>query len=177
MPAKKPDPKTLARKKVDLILRDLRHYRNQLDYPNRDIRGTLDAATWKLNTWEKARDHLARGQRMMFDCSQFVGQVLIWAGFKDEWLFETYANGVPKIYTGTLLNHLRHYSDPWQAYIGACAVFGPGTGEHVSMVAERGTDPLVESHGRPGLDLWRLSQQASFHRKPITMLSIAELHA
>ena len=94
-----------------------------------------------------------------------------WAGLRDP-------NGLHYRecgYTGTLLGHLPHYTNPKEAAVGALVVFGPGSGDHVSMVHTPGADPLLQSHGRPGMDRLHLSQEKTWHRPPVTFLSIAHL--
>lgn len=79
-------------------------------------------------------------------------------------------------YTGTLLAHLPHYSDPGAAKIGALCVFGPGSGIHVAMVHERGPDPVLWTMGENGdPSLHRLSWMQPGFLAPTTMLSIAAL--
>lgn len=141
-----------------------------LDYPAGDVRGSADAATFALNE-AAMRQRIAAGRHLMFDCSQAVTQLCRWAGLKDP-------NGLAyghAGYTGTMLASLPHYSNPSSANIGALVVYGPGTGDHVSMVLEPGADPLLWSHGHTGLDVVRLSRQRTWHRAPVTFLSIAEL--
>ncbi len=78
--------------------------------------------------------------------------------------------------TGTLLGHLRHYSNPRAANIGALVVFGPGTGHHVCMVRRPGVNPLLFSHGQErGPFFISLSEEAKYQPKPVTFLSIAGL--
>lgn len=105
----------------------------------------------------------------MFDCSELYSWVLKCAG-----LWPLNYPG----FTGTDLTLLPHYTDARAAGIGAGAVFGPGTGEHVSWVKhpdhEHG-NPIMCSHGRPGLDYVHLQDEARAHAAPITMLSIAHL--
>lgn len=148
----------------------LRDHRGQFLYPPHDIRGPLDAATFRLT--EQQLEHvLSAGGKITADCSEAVTELCRWAGLSDpNGLGYRYAG-----YTGTMLAHLPHYSDPKYAGVGALVIYGPGTGDHVSMVMEPGGDPLLWSHGRNGLDIWRLSVQRSFHRPPVTFCSIAHL--
>lgn len=153
---------------MDLLL----EHEPQVNYPVHDIRGPKDAATWRLTTEAQLRTRLKNGGHIMFDCSQAVTQLCRWAGLDD---CNGLAYGYPG-YTGTILRHLRHYTDPASAYIGALVVFGPGTGDHVSMVYERGKDPLLWSHGFDAApELIRLSKQKARHRPPVTLCSIAKL--
>ena len=152
---------------MDLLL----HYEPQVNYPLHDIRGPKDAATFRL-TESQLITKLHNNGHIMFDCSQAVTQICRWAGLDDP-------NGLGYRwpgYTGTLLAHLRHYSKPEGAAVGALVVYGPSTGEHVSMVYEPGADPLLWSHGFDGGPvLIRLSKQRAMHRPPVTFLNISRL--
>jgi hypothetical protein len=72
-----------------------------------------------------------------------------------------------------------HYTDPRAAYIGALAVLGPGSGQHVCMVRHRDTlhgNPVVFSHGQESDPrMVNLSIEQADHLPPTTMLSIARL--
>ena len=151
----------------------LHKHAGQLDYPPHDVRGPLDARTFTL-TEQQAEHILTAGGRLMADCSEMVTELLRWAGCADpNGLGYRYAG-----YTGTMLTHLPHYSNPKSADVGALVVIGPGTGDHVSMVYRpdhaRG-NPLLASHGREGFDLWPLAEERTWHRPPVTFLSIAHL--
>jgi hypothetical protein len=150
---------------------DLLHaHRAQLDYPPHDVRGPLDAATFRM-TEQTAEHVLNGGGHLVADCSEMVTELLRWVGCGDpNGLRYAYAG-----YTGTMLSHLPHYTNARNASIGALVVFGPGSGEHVSMVHTPGDDPILASHGRPGFDLWPLSEERTWHRPPVTFLSIAAL--
>jgi hypothetical protein len=152
------------------VLELLRRYAGQLDYPPGDVRGPLDRGTWGLNL-EQLRHELALGRHVQFDCSQMVQQVFRWADLKDPCgLGFRYAGD-----TGAMLAHLPHYTDPRGAGRGALVIYGPGRGDHVSVVIEPGRDPLLASHGRKGFDVWHLSQQRSWHRPPVTLLNVSNL--
>src|SRR5258707_8744313 len=145
----------------------------QLDYPPHDVRGPLDARTFTL-TEQQAEHILADGGRLQADCSEMVTELLHWVGCADpNGLHYRYAG-----YTGTMLDHLPHYADARNAMTGALAVYGPGTGDHVSMVRKpdpTNGNPLMGSHGRAGYNLIRLHDEASWHRPPVRLLSIAAL--
>lgn len=115
---------------------------------------------------------LARPTGITLDCSESVTLLCHIAGLDDP-------NGLGYNgagYTGTMLDHLEHYSNPRAAGIGALCVFGPGTGEHVCMVRHPGPDPVLFSHGdEAGPAFIRLSAEAPYHRPPVTFLSIANL--
>ncbi|MGH2835414.1 MAG: hypothetical protein ACRDUT_00110 [Mycobacterium sp.] len=161
------------RKELEGLCRFLLSHRAQLDYPTDDVRGALDAATFKLSR-EQAIAHLKAGKRLMFDCSAFWTCVYKWSGLKDP-------NGLAyqhEGYTGTMLARLPHYTDAKLAGIGALATFGPGTADHVSGVLEPDTkhgSPLMLSHGRSGLDVIRLLDEAKQHRPPVTLLNVSRL--
>ena len=154
---------------MDLLSR----YGSQLDYPPHDVRGPLDSRTFNLS--EQQMEHvLAAGGRLMGDCSEFATEICKWAGLADpNGLAYRYAG-----YTGTMLAHLPHYTDARHALTGALAVFGRYPGHHVVLVKEPDAhkgDPLVWSHGRPGVDVVRLSEMAARQPSPVTLLSIAHL--
>lgn len=115
---------------------------------------------------------IANGGGITMDCSEAVTVLCKWAGLRDP-------NGKGysgEGFTGTLLAHLPHYSEPSHARVGALVVFGPAPGDHVAMVMERGEDPLLWSHGyEGGPRRVRLSHERAVHRKPVTFLSIAGL--
>lgn len=161
------------------IMALLLNHEPQVHYPRKDIRGAADAATWKL-TEAQLRAKLAAGGTIMFDCSQAVTQVCRWGGLDDpnKMGYATWPSGVPKAYTGTLLAALPHYTDPKGAGVGAIFVYGPGTGDHASMLyGDPFTkDPLLWSHGFDGGPvLIRLSAQRKQHRPPVTILNISRL--
>lgn len=151
----------------------LHEHRAQLDYPPHDVRGTADARTFRL-TEQQAVTLLHAGGRLTADCSEMVTELLRWVGCADPNGLNYHYAG----YTGTMLAHLPHYSNAKAAGVGALCVFGPGTGEHVSMVYEPDTargNPLLASHGRPGFDFVRLNDERAWHAPPVTFLSVAHL--
>ena len=154
----------------ELMLYLVKHER-QIHYPLHDVRGAADAATWRLSL-KQLYAKLAGGGSIQFDCSQSSTQLFKWLNLKDP-------NGLDYRYpgyTGTMLEHLRHYSNPEDAYVGALCVFGPGTGHHVSVVYEHGADPLLWSHGREGgPELVRLSNQRTYQPTPVTFLNVSRL--
>lgn len=161
------------RKALHDLAKLLLDHEPQVNYPLHDVRGPLDAATFKLTTVQMKK-RLATGGHLMMDCSQGVTCLFKWAGLEDpNGLRYRYAG-----YTGTLLRNLPHYSDPSKARVGALVVYGPSTGEHVSMVYEAGADPLLWSHGFDGgPQLIRLSRQRQYHHLPVTLLRVAGLKA
>lgn len=111
-----------------------------------------------------------RGIQM--DCSESVTLICRLAGLLDP--NGQHYNGYG--FTGTILQHLDHYSDPADASVGALVVFGPGTGNHVAMVHTPGRNPLLFSHGsEAGPGLVRLEAEAHGQRPPVRFCSIAKL--
>ena len=112
------------------------------------------------------------GRSISMDCSEGVTALCKWAGLHDP--NGNHFNGYGA--TGSLLAHLPHYADQRRAKVGALCVFGPGSGDHVAMVLEPGSDPLMWSHGgEHGPVRVRWSAERSYHRAPATFLSIASL--
>lgn len=121
---------------------------------------------------QDAWDLLDGGGRLRMDCSETVTLLCRWGGLADP-NGQGY-NGTG--YTGTMLANLPHYDDPKGAATGALVVYGPGVGEHVSMVLEPGADPLLFSHGSDaGPRLVKLSLERTWHQPPVRFLSIAKL--
>jgi hypothetical protein len=116
---------------------------------------------------------LGHGHTITMDCSEGVTCLCKWAGLRDPNGLHYDGQG----YTGTLLSHLTtHYTDPHRAKVGALCVFGPAPGDHVAMVMEPGSDPLMWSHGyEGGPRKVRFSAERAIHRRPATFLSIAAL--
>ena len=136
----------------------------QVHYPPGDVR--THRAT-EIQTDKDLVRALGDG-KFEYDCSQVVEILWRVAGLR---IPPALVNG----YTGTILE-LPIYDDPAKARIGAACVFGPGTGEHVSMVMEPGPDPLLWSHGFDGGPIKiRLSVERRFHSPPVTFCSIAHL--
>jgi len=118
------------------------------------------------------RRRLDHGGAITMDCSESVTCLCKWSGLHDPNGHGYDGTG----YTGTLLAHLPHYSDPSEAKTGALAVFGPSPGDHVCMVLEPGHDPLLWSHGQErGPIAIRYSAEKAWHRPPAVFLSIAHL--
>jgi hypothetical protein len=115
---------------------------------------------------------LRRGHGITMDCSEAVTCLCKWARLRDP--NGRGYNGTG--FTGTLLAHLPHYTNPRSARVGALVVFGPSTGHHVCMVMAPGDDPLLWSHGQERGPLRiRLSQERRFQPAGVTFLSIANL--
>lgn len=159
------------RQALKALLEVLVKHHGQLDYPRDDVRGPLDAATFHL-TRAQALARLANGQHLMFDCSGAITCAYKWTKLKDPNGLDYRREG----YTGTMLDHLHHYSDPRQARVGAIVIFGPATGEHGAVVLEPGDDPLLFSHGlAAAAGPVRLSVERTFHHPPVTFLDVSGL--
>lgn len=144
-------------------------HRAHLDYPPGDVRTSRDVASWHL-TEQQAKHVLEDGGRMQFDCSEFVPWILRGAGC---W---------PYSMPGATSSHLELlkpiYTDARDAFAGAVVVFGPGGGHHEAIVHtpdRRNGNPLLCSHGRPGLDFIKLRDEAARQPAGIRFLSIAHL--
>lgn len=98
------------------------------------------------------------------DCSGFVTLCYFLSGCADPNDLGFNGQG----YTGTLLDHGKRVTKA-QARPGDLVVYGPGTGWHVAVIVEAGSDPLTVSHGQEkGPELVRVSQDG---RVPQTFLS------
>lgn len=141
-------------------------------YPLHDVRTELDRLTFALRE-QQVVDRFHRHAGIQCDCSQTVQWLCRLAGLADPCGLNYGHAG----YTGNLLEHLEHYSDPSAAEVGAIVVLGPGTGDHAVQVhAGGGRDPLVFSQGREiGPVFEPLSRTAAAHRPPVRLLSIAHL--
>lgn len=165
---------TTAQRNHLAALMDYMHaHAAQLDYPPGDQRTWRDGSSWALT--EQAAEHVLNGGgRWQGDCSEYCSWLLKCAGL---WKW-----GSPG-YTGSHLELLtQHYTDGKLALTGALVIFGRGTGHHEAMVRTpdpaRG-NPMLDSHGHPGLDLIRLedeaARQAALGYPGVTFLNIAHL--
>jgi hypothetical protein len=131
-------------------------------YPPNDVR-THRASEIQSETELR---HAVIAGHFSYDCSQTVEILCVCAGL--HWP-RPMVNG----FTGTMLAGLPHYLNPHAAGLGALCVVGPGTGEHVWMVASPGQDPLLWGNGSEGgPSEIRYSHES---RRPRTFLSIAHL--
>lgn len=101
------------------------------------------------------------------DCSGFVTDCYEWAGAPDP-----NGNGFNGLgFTGSMLQHCRHVAAS-AVREGDLVVWGPGNGEHVALVLEPGSDPLLASHGQErGPIAIRFSVESAAHHQPATWLS------
>lgn len=146
---------------MDLLVLDAPEVR----YPPGDER-THRAS--QIQTETQLRKWLAAGE-YQFDCSQTAEILCVVAGL--DWP-ASMVDG----YTGTMLRGLPHYSDPANADVGALCVFGAWPGTHVCQVRHPGRNPTLYSHGADRSSHFvSLSQERTFHKGPVTFLSIAAL--
>lgn len=154
-----------------VLMDELVAHEPAVHYPPGDVRGPKDARTFTLTEDEMMAALHAPGG-ITADCSEMVTELCHMAGLADP-------NGVNYRYagyTGSMLAHLTHYTNPANARPGALVVFGPGTGHHVCMVRKSGKNPLLFSHGSErGPFYISLSEEAKFQPAPVTFLSIAKL--
>lgn len=133
----------------------------QIHYPPGDVR--KEANSVPLEEWK--RHHLP----ITLDCSEAATAVAYCAGAPDPNGDTFGQHGL--LFTGTMLDHCKHIPQR-DLEVGDYVVYGPGTGDHVSVVYEPGSDPLLWSHGFDGGPiLIRLSAQRTMHRSPTTFLS------
>ena len=130
-----------------------------LDYPPGDQRSSRDNVSWwkteaQMLAWLKA------GGRPQLDCSEYAPWVLRCAGL---WPYSQPG------WTGSHLelwawHKWKVYTDGRAAYPGALVIFGEGSGHHEAIVMRADPthgDPIVSSHGRPGLDEVHVSAMAA----------------
>lgn len=150
------------------LARFLNVYAEQVDYAEVRPMVTRDLTEPRLET------QLRRGGRITCDCSEAVTMMFRMAGLRDP-------NGLGYDgygYTGTMLEHLPHFSDYGKLHQGSLIVFGAGTGTHVVMVTRPdGDNPHVYSHGSHARSaIWSLSLERTYHPgEPLTLLAIEGL--
>jgi hypothetical protein len=154
---------TLAqRQHLHALMGYLLAHKQAVHYPPHDVR-THRAS--EIQTEAELHERIVAGT-FEYDCSQTVEILCVVVGL--HWP-RALVNG----YTGTLLAGLPQYTNPRNAMVGALCVVGPGTGEHVWMVAGAGADPLLWGNGsEAGPNEIRYSAEG---RRPRTFLSIAAL--
>lgn len=141
-------------------------HRGQIHYPPNDIRSERVGT---IKSWTDIHARVSRPGGWEVDCSQMCEALLRAVGahlpFRDG-------------YTGSFLDACPHYTDGRAAYVGACVVFGPGTGHHMAMVHTRDTkhgNPLLFSHGQESDPrLIYLSQEQAGQPRPATFCSVAK---
>lgn len=117
---------------------------------------------------------LQHGVPVTMDCSESVTLICRLAGLKDPngLAYDGYG------YTGTMLEHLPHFTDYHELHKGSLIVYGAGTGTHVVMVvAPNDHNPEVYSHGsHANHAIWSLETEDIYHPgEPRTLLAIEDL--
>lgn len=149
----------------------MRQHKAHLLYPPGDQRTARDNVSWHL-TEQHLHHVLEAGGYWQGDCSEFGPYPLKLAGL---WRWSEPG------WTGSHLQLLPRYTDGKQARPGALVVCGLDTnpnGKHEMIVHTadpKGGDPIVDSHGRPGLDRLRVSEIARGSLAGHVYLSIAHL--
>lgn len=141
----------------------------KVHYPLNDVRTSADMVTEKISTILDLREHLNSPEGITMDCSESVTLLCKLVGLGNP-------NGKLWPYTGNILKTLPSYSNWANANIGAIPIFGPGNGEHATMVRVPGRDPILFSHGGEGGPIYiRMSEEAKYHEPPIRICAITSL--
>jgi hypothetical protein len=111
----------------------------RIHYPLHDIR---TMTIHGIETVAQLETMIATGT-LKIDCSQAVTLIAHVSGARDPNGGDWSSDG----YTGTLLTGCEHITRA-QAKPGDLRIFGGGTGHHVCMVMQAGSDPLLFSHGQ-----------------------------
>ncbi len=131
-------------------------------------------------TEQEIADSFAKKHVFEADCSGFATALCKLAGLADPNGLGYNGTG----FTGTMLTHLPHYTDPAAANVGALVVFShPGvpTGDHVATVIGPGKDPWLCSHGQEAGPLRiRLSTELAAQKRAhgsstATLLNVSDL--
>lgn len=127
-----------------------------------------------ITAWSRAHlDYeMSHGGQFWADCSEMTTALFHWVGAKDP-------NGMGFNgwgWSGSIWEHLPHFSNARDAKIGSIVTFGPGGSEHVATVFSPGSDPVLFSHGdENGPGLIRLSSAAPYLQSPVTFCAVAGL--
>lgn len=146
----------------------LNQYAPDVDYEQVRPMRTRDLTQTRLTV------DLEHNVPVTMDCSESVTLICRLAGLKDP-------NGLGYDgygYTGTLLDHLPHFTNYQELHKGSLIVYGDGTGTHVVMVVTpNGENPEVYSHGsHANHAIWDLATENTYHPdEPRTLLAIEDL--
>lgn len=146
----------------------LNKYAAQVDYAEVRPMSTRSLTQTQLTC------RLQTGGHITCDCSESVTLMFRLAGLHDPNGLQYDGYG----YTGTMLDHLPHFTDWERAHEGTLIVFGAGTGTHVVMVTRpNGDNPEVYSHGsHANSAIWPFATERTYHEgEPITLLAIEDL--
>ena len=151
------------------VMNFMHQHASHLAYPPGDERSSRDNISWHL-TEGHMKTLLEQGHYWQGDCSEYGSYVLKCAG-----LWHWSSPG----WTGSHLELLpHHYTDGRNADPGALVIFGAGSGKHEAIVHtadHKHGNPIVSSHGRPGLQVERVSVIAASIGGGVRYLSIAHL--
>ncbi len=114
------------------------------------------------------------GQTISWDCSGFIVQTYYLTGANDPSGYHYTGDGN----TETMLAHLPHYTNPINAHPGALVIFGadqPLADQHVCMVLEQGSNPMLVSHGGPGVKILTLNAEQAAHTGATCFLDVSSL--
>jgi hypothetical protein len=159
------------------VMREMQRFARQLGYPPGDQRTARDAYSWHLTETEMFT-LLKHGGTVQLDCSEYVPWIWKCVG---AWRWNQPG------WTGSDLElwaamRWQIYTDARQADVAAGVIFGSGSGHHMAVVLEPDPvhgNPLLSSHGHPGLDEIRLhdeaARQAAEGYPGIRLLSVTHL--
>lgn len=146
------------------------HHEPQIHYR---MARPMDITHWP----ETYMEHLLEnGFGMWADCSETITGICKWANLHDP--NNLGYNGLGN--TSTMLSnpHMRHYTNPKDAMVGAIVIFDPPGAylDHVCMVRKPGIDPVLFSHGQERGPLYvKCSVEAAYHHKTPVFCSISRL--
>lgn len=150
------------------LARLLNKYANHVDY------AMVRPMSTQHLTQTQLTNTLEAGHSITCDCSESVTLMFRLAGLRDPNGLRYDGYG----YTGTMLEHLEHFTEWDKVHEGTLIVFGAGTGTHVVMVTTpNGENPEVYSHGSHATSaIWSLDTERTYHTgEPLTLLAIADL--
>jgi len=127
-------------------------------YEHRWSLGYSEVRPFRLRSLATLTSLFAQGQGPTdYDCSASIIEMYYLVGAQDPggYKFSGYGN------TASMLGWLHHhYTEAHHALPGAIAIFNADRSpyyQHACMVIQSGNDPLLFSHGRPGVDRQPLS--------------------
>jgi hypothetical protein len=118
----------------------LMHYATRVHYPPGDVRRQ---SIHSFTTRAQIAAAINSKSGLIIDCSQYSALIARVCGGKVSWSYDPY--------TGTFLEQWRRITKT-QARPGDVRVYGPGTGHHMAVVFEPGSDPLMSSQGKESPD-------------------------
>jgi hypothetical protein len=118
----------------------------------------------------------SKGETVSGDCWWFIVQIYaLVPGLTDPGGYDFNGDGN----TESGLARLPHYTNPVDAHPGALVIFGADLDDldlqHGCMVIKQGKDPLVESHGLPGVKQLTLSEEQTAHTGTTVFLDVSGL--